>query len=143
VQRLQLEYRWRYLLLAVAPLTGALRWAWIDRMRQADLVPILQEWAPTCLVWDGAPSHRGKAVAALPWPRVPLPAYAPELNPAERIFEEIRARIEGVVYESLEAKQAVADAYLHELQRDPARVKRLCGWAWLTTALRALSPAAP
>lgn len=139
VQRLQLEYRWRYLLLAVAPLSGELRWAWIERMRQEDLLPVLQRWAPRCLVWDGAPSHRGTQVAALPLRRVPLPAYAPQLNPAERIFQEIRARVEGVVYDTLEAKQAVADAYLQDLRRDPDRVKRLCGWSWLTDALHSLS----
>lgn len=73
-------------------------------------------------MWDGAPSHRGKEVAALQLRRVPLPAYAPELNPAERIFEEIQARVEGVVYDTLEAKQTVAEAYLRDLSRDPDRV---------------------
>lgn len=141
-QPLQLEYRWRYLVLAVAPLTGTIRWAWIDRMRQADLLPVLEAWDPSCLVWDGAPSHRGKQVAALPFQRIPLPAYAPELNPAERLFEEIRRRVEGVVYASLDAKQAVAEAYLQDLARDPARVKRLCTWSWIADALAVLPPAA-
>lgn len=141
VQRVQLEYRWRYLLLAVVPLTGAMRWAWIERMRQADLVPVLEAWQVRCMVWDGAPSHRGKQVQTLDLARVALPSYSPELNPAERVFEEIRARTEGVVYASLDAKQAVAEAYLQELKADPERVKRLCGWTWLRTALDAL-PAA-
>lgn len=141
VQRLQLEYRWRYLLLTVVPLTGEIRWAWIERMRQADLVPVLEAWKLRCVVWDGAPSHRGKQVGALDLERVALPSYSPELNPAERVFEEIRARTEGVVYGSLDAKQAVAEAYLQELTASPERVKRLCGWAWLRTALEAL-PAA-
>jgi transposase len=30
-----------------------------------------------------------------------LPSYSPELNPAERIFEEVRRRVEGKIYESL------------------------------------------
>ena len=142
VQPLQLEYRWRYLLLAVAPLTGKIRWAWIERMRQTDLLPVVQEWEPVCLIWDGAPSHRGKQVAALAFQRIPLPAYSPELNPAERIFEEIRARTEGVVYDSLAAKQAVAEAYLQELAADPERVKQLCGWRWIRDALTDLPPQA-
>ncbi len=142
VQPVQLEYRWRYLLLAVAPLTGTIRWAWIDRMRQEALLPVLHAWEPACLVWDGAPSHRGKQVAALPIQRIPLPAYSPELNPAERLFEEIRARTEGVVYDSLDAKQQVAEAYLQELARDPERVKRLCAWRWICDALTDLPPQA-
>ena len=142
VQPVQLEYRWRYLLLAVAPLSGRIRWAWIERMRQVDLRPVLEDWQPACLVWDGAPSHRGKQVAALSLHCIPLPAYSPELNPAERIFEEIRRRVEGMVYASLDAKQAVAEAYLQELAADPARVRRLCGWRWIRDALTDLPPQA-
>jgi transposase len=134
VQRVQVEYRWCYLLLAVAPLAGELRWAWIERMRQTHLRPVLEDWELAGVVWDGAPSHKGKQIAQLPTRRIALPAYSPELNPAERVFEEIRARVEGVVYESLDAKQAVAECYLQELQDDPARVKQLCGWHWIAGA---------
>jgi hypothetical protein len=142
VQRVQVAYAWRYLLLAVAPLTGELRWAWIERMRQEHLRPVLVAWELECVVWDGAPSHKGKQLADLKTKRIALPAYSPELNPAERVFEEIRARVEGVVYASLDAKQAEAETYLKELQSDPERVKQLCGWAWLQEALTRLPPPA-
>jgi hypothetical protein len=99
VQRVQVEYRWRSLLLAVAPLSGELRWAWIDRLRQEYLRPVLEEWQLECVVWDGAPSPKGKQLTTLETKRVAWPAYAPELHPAERGFEEMRARVEGVVYE--------------------------------------------
>lgn len=142
VQRVQLEYKWRYLLLAVAPLTGTIRWDWIERMRQEQLVPVLEQWKEelSCVVWDGAPSHRGQQVAELELTRVALPSYSPELNPAERVFEEIRARTEGVVYDSLDAKHQEAEAYLQELKAEPERVKRLCGWSWLRDALESLRP---
>jgi transposase len=142
VQRVQIEYCWRYLLLAVDPLQGTIRWAWLRGMKQEYLRPVLEEWHLDCVVWDGAPSHRGKQIAALAMTRIALPPYSPELNPAERVFEEIRARVEGVVYESLDAKQAEAETYLKELQQDPERVKQLCGWDWLTTALTSLPPPA-
>ena len=142
VQRVQIEYCWRYLLLAVDPLQGTICWAWLGGMKQAYLRPVLKDWRLGCVVWDGAPSHRGKQIAALAMTRIALPPYSPELNPAERIFEEIRARTEGVVYESLEAKRAVAEAYLQELGRDPERVTRLCGWSWIRDALADLPPQA-
>jgi hypothetical protein len=142
VQRVQVEDRGRYLLLAVAPLTGELRWAWIDRMRQEHLRPVLDEWPLECVVWDGAPRQRGKQISTLKTKRVALPAYSPELNPAERVFEEMRARVEGVVDASLDAKQAEAEQYREELRRDPERVKQLCGWAWLDAALTRLPPPA-
>jgi hypothetical protein len=71
-----------------------------------------------------------------------LPAYAPELNPAERVVEELRARREGRVYDALEAKQAEAEAYLQELAANPERVKPLCGWQWTIDALHGLPAAA-
>lgn len=137
-QRLQLRYVWVYLLLAVDPRGGRLRWAWLERMGQAHVRPVLAEWALDAIVWDGAGAHRGKQLADLPTTRLLLPPYAPELNPAERVFEEIRRRAEGRGYESLQAKQAAVEQYLTALAADPERVQRLCGWAWLQDALAQL-----
>ena len=50
-------------------------------------------------------------------------------------------RVAGRAYDAIADKQAVADVYLAELAADPDRVRRLCGWDWLLTALNAL-PAA-
>ena len=33
---------------------------------------------------------------------------------------------------------AAVTAFLEELDADPARVRRLCGWEWITTAIIAL-----
>ena len=52
----------------------------------------------------------------------------------ERIIEEIRGKIEGRVYESLQAKRDKAEAFLHELAAEPARVRRLAGWDWIQEA---------
>ena len=38
-------------------------------------------------------------------PQVVQPPYAPELNPVERFFRELRRAIEGKVYPTLQAKQ--------------------------------------
>ena len=35
-------------------------------------------------------------------PLIELPPYSPELNPAERVFEEVRRWIEGKVYQRME-----------------------------------------
>lgn len=139
-QRLQIEYRWRYLLLGVDPRTGQLRWQWLDRFRQDQLKPVLAEWGLAAVIWDGAGAHRGKTLRELPTQRLFLPPASPQLNPAERVFEEIRRRVEGRAYPDLAATQAMVDAYLHELAADPARVQRLCGWAWLRAAFATLPP---
>jgi len=141
VQRLQLRYEWAYLLLAVDPRAGTLRWQWLERCRAGPIKEVLAAWAPTAVVWDGHGAHTAKLLADLPSVRVRLPAYSPELNPAERVFEEVRRRVEGRVYASVAAKQRRADRYLRQLAADPAQVRQLCGWDWLTAALDAL-PAA-
>jgi len=141
VQRLQLTYQWAYLLLAVDPRAGTLRWRWLERCRAGPIREALADWAPDAVVWDGHGAHTATLLADLPTARVRLPAYSPELNPAERVFQELRRRAEGRTYASVADKQAVVDARLHALAADPARVRRLCGWHWLTAALDAL-PAA-
>jgi hypothetical protein len=140
-QRLQLTYRWAYLLLAVDPRAGTLRWRWLERCRAGPIRDTLADWAPAAVIWDGHGAHRAKLLADLPTARVRLPPYSPELNPAERVFEEIRRRTEGRVYDTLAHKQARTETYLTDLAADPARVRRLCGWSWLTAALDALPPA--
>ena len=142
-QRLQLKYQWAYLLLAVDPRAGTLRWRWLDRCRAAPIQEALAAWALDAVVWDGAGAHRARLLADLPTMRVRLPAYSPELNPAERVFEEIRRRTEGRVYDTVADKQAVAQAYLAGLAADPDRIRQLCGWDWLTDALDTLPSASP
>lgn len=142
VQRRQIEYRWSYLVLGVDPRTGGLRWRWVDRFRQAQLKPVLAEWGLAAILWDGAGAHRGKMLREVATQRLFLPAYSPELNPVERVFEEVRRRVEGRIYPDLSAKQTVVEAYLQELAADPTRVQRLCGWDWIVAAFATL-PAAP
>lgn len=142
VQRVQLTYAWTYLLLAVEPRTGKLRWRWVERMNAAHLLPVLREWDLRCVVWDGAPAHRAQAMQDLATVRLRQPPYSPELNPAERVFEEVRRWTEGEVYETLTAKQEAAEVYLHYLDRNPDRVRQLCGWDWICDSLQAL-PSAP
>ncbi len=65
-QTLQLRYEWEYLLLAVDPLSGSIRWKWIERMKQEHIRGVLQDWDLDCVVWDGAGAHRGKGAKRLP-----------------------------------------------------------------------------
>ena len=69
--------------------------------------------------------------------QVLLPPYSPELNPAERVFEEVRRRTEGWVYEDLAAKREVVEGYFKQLDADPQRVTSLCGQRWIRPALEA------
>jgi hypothetical protein len=141
-QRLQLKYDWRYLFAAVDGQAGRIWWNWTPSMKAEALWPTIagiQEMdILDALVWDNAPSHRDDDITDLDLGFVGLPAYSPELNPAERLFEEIRRLVEGRVYATLDDKAAEVQAFLEELDADPARVRRLCGWDWIKTAIASL-----
>jgi DDE superfamily endonuclease len=138
-QRLQLVREWRYLHLVVDPRGGRLWWCWSQTM-QAMVARTVVEATKTetdlsALVWDRAPSHCNGMVRALGLPLVEQPPYAPELNPVERVFEYLRAEIEGVVYPTIEAKVAAVEAVLDVLDADPDRVQRLTNWHWIADSL--------
>ncbi len=141
-QRLQLRYEWAYLFAAVDARSGTIWWDWLDTMKAAKLQPVVAELRARnvldALVWDGAPSHADATVRAAGLPLVALPPYSPELNPAERLFEEVRRRVAGTVYATLADKVAAVEAFLRELDADPARVRQLCAWDWLTATQDAL-----
>ena len=67
-----------------------------------------------------------------------MPPYSLELNPAERVFEELRRAVEGRVWGTVEAKVAAVDRLLQDLARSPERVRHLAGWAWIRAALSQL-----
>jgi len=130
------------LFAAVDGQAGRVWWSWVPSMKAEALWPTiagLQEMdVLDGLVWDNAPGHRDDEITDLDLALVGLPAYSPELNPAERLFEEIRRRFEGRVYATLDAKAAEVQAFLEELDADPLRVRRLCGWNWINDAIATL-----
>jgi hypothetical protein len=141
-QRLQLKYEWRYLFAAVDGQAGRVWWNWMPSMKAEALWPTIAGVQAMAvldgLVWDNAPSHRDDEITDLDLAFVGLPPYSPELNPAERLFEEIRRRVEGRVYATLDDKVADVQAFLEELDADPPRLRRLGGWDWINTAVAAL-----
>jgi hypothetical protein len=141
-QRRQLSYEWRYLFLVVDGRAGTLHWCWLDSMAAIEVLAAVgglqRATDVAALVWDGAPGHRDARVRALGLPLIGLPPHSPELNPAERVFQELRRAIEGTVYATLDEKVAAVAAKLTELEADPARVRSLAGWEWIEAAVQHL-----
>jgi hypothetical protein len=142
VQAVEYAYRWQYLVLAVNGLSGRLWWDWTSGMTSQQLAGVVAQWSRhglSVVVWDRARGHGGAVYEAIPVQRIEQPAYSPELNPAERVFEWLRSRIEGTVYGTIEAKRAAVEQELRELNASPDRIQRLTGWAWIREALVGLS----
>jgi len=140
-QRIQMDRVWRYLALAVDVRRGKLVWHWIANMKApsiAEAVACWQEQGIEAVVWDGASGHGSPNVQALGLKTIPQPAYAPELNPAERVIEELRGKIEWRLYTSIEEKVAAVERELRALAADPDRVIRLVGWQWIHQAYERL-----
>lgn len=146
-QRVQQVRKWRYLVLAIEARAGRLWWCWTDTMRSEDTASVVLGWQQNteleAVVWDGAPSHRSEVVQDLGFPLVQQPAYSPELNPVERLIEELRRAVEGKVYDTLEEKVAAIEAELRQWDADPERVQRLAGWDWIRETLNQLPSPTP
>lgn len=144
VQKVQLEYEYEYVSVAVDPMTGELKWDWTSDMTSDSLSSVLSGWEEElegnlqAIVWDGAPGHRGSEYEDLQVERVQQPPYSPELQPVERVFEYLRARIEGIVFETLDAKKGAVESELQALSESPEEVKSLTGWAWIRRSLQKL-----
>jgi hypothetical protein len=138
-REVQIGRRYTYVAVALDPMTGRLWWAWQESMKSAAMVRIWGAWAEEPgidgWVWDGASGHRSKDLQALAAPQVVQPPYAPELNPVERFFQELRRALGDRVYPTLEAKKEALEPILRAWQADPARVRQLCGWGWIRETL--------
>ena len=139
-QRVELRYEWVYLVLVVDPMKGRLWWDWVKRVRGVEIAQVLRAWKGAGVkgvVWDHAAFHKAKAVGEVGLRRVYQPPYSPELNPAERVFEEVRRWVEGRRYERIEAKKAAVEEVLRRLEAE-GKVSSLVGWHYIRQALNAL-----
>ena len=142
VQVLEYKRAWAYLNLAVNGLTGQLHWDWTENMKGVSIAPIVKRWGEedvSVVVWDRARGHRGPAYEGVTVRLIEQPPYSPELNPAERVFEYLRGKVEGQVYGTIDAKKAVIEAELVRLAAAPEKVKSLAGWDWIRESINALS----
>lgn len=133
-QKLQLERDWYDLAVVVDGRNGLLSWAWLEGTKGEQIAPAVEQWHREgfdALVWDGSGGHKGKEVKATGMIVVEQPPVSPELNPAERVGEEIRAHTEGRIYKNVYKKMAAVETVLSRLIADPRAIKRLTGWDWI------------
>ena len=144
-QRVQRRRKYRSLFLAVEVRAGRIWYCWLESMKGEAFCGVARgiERAGVldAVVWDGAPGHRDARVGRIGVPLIALPAYSPELNPAERLFEAIRAEIEGEPYADLDAKCARVDGILARWDAHPEQVRSLVAWHWILDALEQLPTA--
>lgn len=129
----------RYLFSALSPLSGeSFHLMGIDDMDGAAMTVFLTELKKqhpgehVVVIWDRAPCHRLKSFREIPGLSVVfLPSYSPELNPAERFFEELRRETANRVFEGLEKIEAAIAGAINRWADDTAALKRLLGYEWI------------
>lgn len=89
------------------------------------------------MILDGAPWHSSGQLIAPPNMRLlSLPPYAPELNPVEHIWAELREKcFHNKVFESLDALEDDLVFALLAMENTPAVVESISGWPWIIDVL--------
>jgi transposase len=129
----------RYLFSAVSPLSGdSFHLTSIDGFDTEAAHTFLLELKKkhndkmVVLVWDNAPCHRPIIHREIPGLIVLfLPPYSPELNPAERFFEELRKATANTIFKTIEEQEKVIEEKLIALTDNIAGMKQLLGYDWI------------
>lgn len=91
------------------------------------------------VVLDGAPSHRSERIAHpenISFLRLPWTQRLPELDPAERWFQEFRRSLSNRTFESVALIQDALSRTLRPYWETPALLERLTGYSWWVKAVQ-------
>lgn len=135
--RQKIGYDYGYLSVAVNPVTGELFMLILPDMRAESFQTFVDEFEKfereeVQQITDGAASHRSKRIELEERVELEtLSAYSPQLNPAERFFQEVRRKLKNRVFESYEeVEKAVIEAVKPYL-KDKQKVKSITCYGWL------------
>lgn len=133
------ERQFIYVYGAVSPMEGELDWMICNEMNTQRMGEFLTQVSKAhardmiVMVVDDASSHVAKA---LPVPEnirlLRLPAYAPELNPQEHVWDELREKqFPNRVFSSMDGVLAQLKSGLPKLASDHAALRGLTAWPWI------------
>lgn len=91
------------------------------------------ESAQDVIIWDGAGFHQKAGSHPLP-ERIhvlQLPAYSPELNPVEKLFDQLKDEIGNRLFATLDDIESAIARLLEQFWTSPAGVNSLIGQGWL------------
>lgn len=129
----------RYLFSAVSPITGdSFHLIGFEENVSATVRIFFDEMEKKfegkhiVIVFDNAPSHRPKIIRERKnITCIFLPPYSPELNPAERFFEEIRKSTANKIFESIDAQEDAIAKKVKDTSADIDGMKELTGYEWI------------
>lgn len=128
-----------YVYGAVSPIEGEMDW-WLCRemntIRMGEFLAQVSQAHPAefiVMVVDGASSHKAKDLVVPENIRLlALPPYAPELNPQEHVWDEVREKeFPNRVFDHLDAVVRQLEQGLPRLANDSQRLRSLTAWPWI------------
>jgi putative transposase len=131
------QYHWLY--AAVEPTTGAACWLELPRLDSTCFQLFLEHFSRqyaeslNLFVLDHAPAHIAKAlIIPANVVLIPLPPYCPELNPIERLWQDLKGRLTGLtatVRRSLSAVREAVEEFIRAYS--PQQLVSLTGYPYL------------
>jgi hypothetical protein len=133
------EREFVYVYGAVSPLQGELDWRLCREMNTARMGESLVQVSRAhpadliVMVLDGASSHKAKELVIPENIRLlALPPYAPELNPQEHVWDELREKeFPNRVFNHLDAVVQQLEHGLPSLAADSEGLRSLTAWPWI------------
>jgi hypothetical protein len=133
------EREFLYVYAAVSPKQGQLDWMIASEMNTARMTEFLAQVSAAhrrefiVMVVDGASSHVAKDLVV---PKniklLRLPPYAPELNPQEHVWDELREKeFPNRVYADMASVRAQLEAGLPRLANNRQGLRSLTAWPWI------------
>lgn len=135
------EREFLYVYGAVSPLQGQLDWMITDKMNTANMSAFLARVSARhrrdfiVMVVDGASSHVAKDLVIPKNMRLlRLPPYAPELNPQEHVWDELREKaFPNRVFADLDSVLVQLQESLPKMAADRAALRSLTAWPWIVS----------
>ena len=133
------ERKFVYVYGAISPVEGEFDWrlsAEMNTARRAEFLAQVSRAHPAeliVMVLDGASSHKAKDLAIPENIRLlALPPYAPQLNPQEHVWDEVREKeFPNRVFNSLDAVVRQLEQGLPRLAADHQALRSLTAWPWI------------
>ena len=137
------EREFQYVYGAVSPREGELDWMICSAMNTEKMGVFLAQVSAAhpqdfiLMIVDGASSHMAKALLVPENIRLHrLPAYSPELNPQEHLWDEIREKeFPNRVFSDMAGVVRTLETGLPKLASDHERIRSICAWPWILSLI--------
>lgn len=137
------EREFTYVYGAVSPVEGEMEYRLCEKMNTVEMSAFLEQVGQRypddyiLMVVDGASSHKSKElVVPANLALIGLPAYSPQLNPQELVWDELREKaFPNRVFESMDAVRRQLLAELEKFCAAPSRITSLTAWPWVRSVI--------